>query len=202
PDKIILLKSEKDALMRIKEDLLLLEHKDELLEKRNRMLSDLNIVKQNDKKQQLDALRDMDVTHVDRSGWQEFILHAVNFIESYEYPQENDRCIFCNQSLHQNARELIEKYKNLFKGANNKLGLLQNEISEVDKKLYELQFVESKLSRELQRIEDQKDISNNQESAPAIETITKSREQIQAYIQVINGKLHDKQIEIDQHSLT
>jgi hypothetical protein len=66
----------------------------------------------------------MDLTYVDKTGWQEFIVHAVNFMTTFEYPKEVDTCILCNQQLNLSATELIKKYKNIFKSASNKLDLL------------------------------------------------------------------------------
>lgn len=93
----------------------------------------------------LDQLLEKNVQYINIQGWKDFIIHALEIVEGYNYPKENDRCIFCNQTLSAQSIELIKKYDQIF-----------NSKYKNDLKAREYKFENLKI--ELNRIQQQKNI--------------------------------------------
>ncbi|GIP55316.1 AAA family ATPase [Paenibacillus vini] len=205
-DKIRLLTNETINLNRIKDDLNKLAEKDSIQAKQKKLELEYNEAKDIEETQQLSALRNMDLAHIDKVGWQEFIGHAVHFIKSFEYPRDNDTCIFCNQALDQKASELVEQYKNLFLQNNNHLEKKKFELTQIEKKIEELKFLESRLISEIVGFGEQnkellaslRESDGMLESAPTASPVLLNKEQIQTYLEILDQSIKEKEEEIER----
>lgn len=78
----------------------------------NNLTSKLKEFEELAKNEGLSNFKDDNITGIGSQEWKDFIQSARKFAlqKGYEYPNEADTCVFCNQPLTENAKNLINKY--------------------------------------------------------------------------------------------
>lgn len=89
------------------------------------------------------SIKELDGNYNESSEFIDFLENAEKYIKTLEqinYPNEEDICIYCGQTLDENARQLIKSYRKLIDNTSkvkidqlrNKIDVLKKKISQVD----------------------------------------------------------------------